>query len=187
MTLDFFVYIIALGLGLSMDTCVVSMANGLNNPKLKFRQIFLIAIPFAILQGLMPLIGYFLGYAILGIIETYLPILSFIILCLLGINMIKNGIIYNNSNNEILSQKIIWGQALATSIDALSVGFTFASLTIPQAIISTIIISIITFTLSILGFIIGKKFGDKFGKYTKILGGIILIIIGLKIILENIL
>lgn len=187
MDFNFFIYIIALGFGLSMDTCAVCMANGLNNPKLKLTHFLPLAIPFAFLHWLMPLIGYFLGYAILGVIEVYLPIISLVILSILGIHMIINGIVYDNSKPKILSHRIIWGQALATSIDALSVGFTFASFTTTQAIISSTIIFLIIFGMAILGFIIGKKFGDKMGKYAEIIGGIILIIIGLEIFLKSIL
>ncbi len=178
---------ILLGLGLAMDACAVSMANGLKEPKMFIKKILFIAFLFGFFQAMMPLVGYFIGHAFLSIIEKYIPWIALILLCVLGGNMIFEA--FKKDNNEpkgdYLTFKVLLVQALATSIDALSVGFTFADYTVNEALITAVIIAIVTFGLSTTGVFIGKKFGTKLGKKAEILGGIILIGIGLEIFISN--
>jgi len=193
---------LALGLGLAMDASAVSMANGFSYPKLKLRKIFLIAIIFGLFQGIMPLIGYFVGFAVLKYIEDFIPWIALIILGYLGIKMIVDGVVDSKENNsdknsknienvckcenKELCFKLLFTQAIATSIDALSVGLTIADYTIKNAIIAAVCITVVTFIASFIAVFLGKKFGTKLGNKAIIIGGIILIIIGLEIFITGI-
>lgn len=178
---------IMLGIGLAMDACAVSMANGLKEPKMKLNKIFLISILFGLFQGLMPLLGYMIGSSFLTKIEWIIPWIALILLTFIGIKMIIEAKKHDNeTKNKDLTLQILLVQTIATSIDALSVGFTIANYSIIDAIICVCIIAIITFILSFLSVLIGKKFGDKLGSYAEVLGGIILIIIGLEIFIKGI-
>ncbi len=175
-----------LGIGLAMDACAISMANGMKEPKMKITKISLIAIMFGFFQGAMPLIGYFIGHAILTYIEKYIPWIALVLLAILGSKMIYEGI--KNKEEEKLNELTIitlFVQSIATSIDALSVGFTFADYSIKEALLSSLIIALVTFIICFASVFIGKKFGDKLGKKAIILGGIILIAIGIEIFVTN--
>lgn len=178
-----------LGIGLAMDASAVSMANGLNDPKMKMKKCILISLMFALFQGLMPLIGYFIGNAILTKIEWLIPWIALFLLVIVGANMLYEGIKNKNDENVIdstLTFKDIIIQSIATSIDALSVGLTIANYQTFQALISVTIISIITFFICFGAIFIGKKFGTKLGNKAEILGGCILIIIGIEIFIQGI-
>lgn len=178
---------LALGLGLAMDACAVSMANGLKNPKMKISKITLIALIFGIFQGLMPLIGYFIGSVILTKIEWIIPWMALIILSIIGGKMIYEGIKNDDEiDDKALTFKLLIIQAIATSIDALSVGFTISNYSIKEALISCGLIAIVTFICCIIAVFIGKKFGIKLGNKAEIIGGIILICIGLEIFISGI-
>lgn len=185
---EFYLRSFLLGVGLAMDACAVSMANGLKEPKMKLRKLLFIAGLFAIFQAIMPLIGYFLGHAILEWIDKFIPWIALVILCFLGGNMLISGI----RNKEETKDKSLTFfnlliQAVATSIDALSVGFTIANYKIEEALLCVSIIALVTFIICIAAVCIGKKFGTKLGNKSEILGGIILIVIGLEIFLSGIL
>ena len=136
---------ILLATGLAMDACAVSMANGLNEPKMKVFKMSFISLLFALFQGAMPLIGYFIGHALFKNIEWIIPVLSLVLLSALGTKMIIDG---KNKKEDNESKKItilvILLQAIATSIDALSVGFTMSNYNIIEAVISVLVISFIT-------------------------------------------
>lgn len=186
MDLNFYLQAIFLGVGLAMDACAVSMTNGLNNPKIGVKGILLIALMFAIFQGAMPLAGYFVGHGFLKYIEKFIPWIALVLLLFLGINMIINGIKNEQKENVCgLTLKIIFVQAIATSIDALSVGFTFANYLIIEAVITVLFITIITFLICYVAVNIGKRFGAKLGSKAVILGGIILILIGINIFVRG--
>ena len=196
-----------LGTGLAMDASAVSMANGCLDPKMKVRKVFLIAIIFGLFQGAMPLIGYFIGFAVLSYIKNFIPWIALILLCFLGGRMIfealkgekkvdiNKGECENNccevsckvggAGREKLTFTNLFLQAIATSIDALSVGFTIADYTIPRALICGVIIAVVTFIISFVSVFLGKKFGTKLGKKAEILGGIILIFIGFEIFITG--
>lgn len=173
------------GIGLSMDAVAVSMADGLNDYKMKFRKALLIAGFFGVFQGLMPLIGYFIGSFFISSFVEWIPYISLIILLFLGIKMIVDSI-KNKEEEKVqkLTLYAIFVQAIATSIDALSVGFTIANYKIVDALIATSIYTIVTFLLSLISIYIGKKFGTRFEKYAGLFGGLILIAIGFKIFIE---
>lgn len=181
---------ILLGLGLAMDAAAVSMANGLEEPDLKIGKILLIALFFGLFQGMMPLIGYFVGSAVLTKIEWIIPWVALILLAIIGGKMIYDGTRHdcgcNTTEKKDLTIKTIFFQAIATSIDALSVGFTISDYSIIEAIISALLISLVTFGICIGAVYIGKKFGCKLGKSAVIFGGTILILIGIEIFIKGI-
>lgn len=178
-----------LGIGLAMDACAVSITNGLNEPKMKRSKMFFICFMFGLFQALMPLIGYFVGHAFIEYIEKFIPFIALGLLAFLGIKMIIDGIKGEESNEKekILTFGGIFMQAIATSIDALSVGLTIADYSILQAVICSIIIAIVTFIICVLAFTLGKKFGEKLGNKAILMGGVILIIVGIEIFLTGIL
>ncbi len=188
MDIEFFLQSAMLGVALAMDACAVSMSNGLNENKMKLNKILYVSFMFAFFQALMPLVGYFVGHAFIEYIEKYIPWIALILLLFLGIKMIVE-VIKNKEEDENIAKitfKVVLIQAVATSIDALSVGITISNYKILDALICALIIAIITFVICIVAHYIGKKFGDKFGNKAQIFGGIILIIIGLEIFIKGI-
>lgn len=182
---------ILLGISLSMDAFAVGLTNGLEDPNIKKKKIILVALTFGIFQGLMPLIGYLLCLPFEKYLKTIIPIVGFVILILLSINMFveaykeKNRDPNENDKNEsILSFKRLIIEAIATSIDALLVGLLFIDKELYVSLISFGIFTIVTFGLSIIAVIIGKKFGSKYSILAKILGGLILTGIAIKTLIE---
>lgn len=185
--------IIALGLGvaLAMDAFAVSMSNGLKENKMKVSKMIIVALTFAIFQGIMPLIGYLIGHAFIDYISKLIPYIALALLGFLGVKMIIDSRKCEKDENcdccnLTLTYKVLFVQAIATSIDALSSGVAFAAYNILEALISVAIISVVTFIICFVGIIIGKKFGTKLSNYADLLGGIILIIIGLEIFIKGI-
>jgi len=178
---------ILLSLGVATDAFVVATANGINHTKLNKSKILVISILFGLFQGLMPLIGYFVGNIIFSKISYLIPSVSLCILSYLGIKMILSSKESFNENIEDNSLKIkeIFFQAIATSIDALAVGLTLVNNTLPQTLLCVLIISLITFTLSYLGVILGRKIGNKITKFANLVAGIILIYIGIQIFISS--
>lgn len=184
-----------LGLGLTADAAAVSMANGLEEPNMKRSKHILIAFMYGLFQGLMPLIGYLFGSTIYNNVPqikqyNIIPIVALVILGFLGTKMVIDGIKDGKKevNDEIrkITFKLIFIQSIATSIDALSTGLTFANYNVFEALMVTFLISLVTFITCIISVIIGKKFGTKLGNKALIVGGIILIIIGLEIFITGI-
>ncbi len=179
--------ILIISLGLSMDCFAVTISNGICIPHIKKKQIFKIAFFFGVFQGIMPILGWFLGLAFKESVASIDHWISFSILSIIGLKMIIEAI--NEKPNEkkfnILNTKILITLSIATSIDAFVVGLSFAFLNI-NIIISSISIAIITFLVSILGIYIGKNFRKVISsKWAEIIGGIILIGIGTKILIEH--
>ncbi len=187
----FFLKSVLLGAGLAMDACAVSMANAFSEPQMKKRKMLLVAGAFGLFQGIMPLAGYFVGYAILSVIEKFIPWIALILLGVIGGKMIFEGVTKPKKEEKEIEAKelTIVGllvQAIATSIDALSVGFTIANYTIIMAVVCVVIVAVVTFAISFVGIILGKKFGTKLGKKAELIGGIILVLIGLEIFITGI-
>lgn len=187
----FFINSILLGIGLAMDAFSVSMANGLNDIKMNKRKIILIASVFAFFQFAMPMIGWICLHTIIQYFETFenfIPWIALILLTFIGIKMMVESTNANKEDSNIkkLSFGLLILQGIATSIDALSVGFTIAEYNLLMAFIASLIIAIVTFLLCIIGVIIGKKFGMHLSNKAQIIGGIILIIIGLEIFIKGI-
>lgn len=176
-----------LGVALAMDAFSVSVANGLNEPNMRKKKFVGIPLVFAIFQFLMPLIGYVCVHFLAEKFNPFAkaaPFIGFALLLLIGTKMIIEGLLKKEDETIITSIPILLLQGIATSIDALSVGFAIDSYTYFEAIISCIIIGVITFIICILGVIIGRKIGDKLNNKATILGGIILVIIGVVILVK---
>lgn len=190
--LMFFVNSVLFGIGLAMDAFSVSLANGLNEPQMKKSRVMLIAGTFAAFQILMPLLGWFCVHTIAELFSSFqkfVPWIALVLLLYIGGKMLLEGI----RNREEETEKTAVGagalivQGIATSIDALSVGFTIASYDTAHAVAESLIIGIVTFAICVAGVLIGRKAGTKLSGKASILGGIILIAIGIEIFLSGIL
>ena len=185
MNFAFFFTNIMLGVGLAMDAFSVSLANGLNEPCMKHRKQFAIAGTFAFFQALMPLLGYWLGVNFQSFVESVDHWIAFVLLGLIGLNMIKES---REGDEESASDSIAFKEmvvlAIATSIDALAVGITFAFLQV-NIVPAVSFIGICTFVLSMIGVKIGNVFGVRFKSKAELAGGVILILMGCKILLEH--
>lgn len=177
--------IILTSIGLAMDAFAVSICKGLSIKKYNLKKGLIIGTYFGLFQSIMPLIGYLLGSFFQNLIISIDHWIAFILLSIIGINMIKESLSNENEEcNELVDLKTMLPLALATSIDALAIGVTLAFLKV-NIIIAILNIGIITFILSVIGSKLGNKVGTKFQKKSQIIGGLILIIIGLKILLEH--
>lgn len=199
-TLIWILTAIGLGAGLAMDACAVSMSNGLAEPKMKLGKIFTIAGFFGVFQIIMPIFGYLavtvlsatLGENFTRIFGYLVPWIALTLLLILGIKMIVEGIKEgkdsNKENEESVKKLTIGGlfvQAIATSIDALSVGVIYGNVIPLEAYTTFLIIGIVTFGISFAAVFIGKKFGTIFSNKATIAGGIILCAIGLEIFFSH--
>lgn len=186
MWLELVIQSIALGVALAMDAFSVSMANGLNDPDMKKKKMCIVAGTFAGFQFAMPMIGWFCVTTIKDIFvmfEKFIPWIALILLLLIGGKMLLDGIRGGDEEegSAELGVKLLILQGIATSIDALSTGFTTSAYNVFQVFISSLIIALVTFIICIAGVRIGKKFGVRLANKAQILGGVILILIGLKI------
>ena len=182
-----FLEVFLIGIGLSMDAFAVSVCRGLKMQKLNVSQTALIALFFGGFQALMPLIGWFLGTQFESYITAIDHWVAFILLAIIGGKMIYDSCKKeedDNSDKSVLNIKELFVMAIATSIDALAVGITFAFLDV-NIWSSICIIGITTFVLSAIGVFIGHKFGAKYKSKAELAGGIILVLIGVKILLEH--
>jgi len=174
-----------LGLGLAMDAAAVSAVNGFTEPKMKLIKILFMAFLYGSFQGFMPMIGYVAGSLVVNILSNIIPYVALILLTYLGGKMIYDGIKGDDENDDDIvtgiTMKTLVLQALATSIDALSVGLIFSKSTVMEAIIQSGIIDVVTFFVSLGSFFIGKYFGTFLNDKAQIFGGIILILVGCKI------
>ena len=187
----FFVNSAMLGVGLAMDAFSVSLANGLNEPNMRKKKLCGIAAVFAIFQAAMPMIGWICVHTIVECFkafEAWIPWIALILLVFIGGKMLIEGI--KNNEEEVEKQEVGFAalmiQGVATSIDALSVGFTIAEYGLLMAIVCAMIIAVITFFICVGGLVIGKKFGTRLSNKASILGGVILIIIGLEIFITGV-
>ncbi|MBQ0110483.1 MAG: manganese efflux pump [Oscillospiraceae bacterium] len=189
MDFAFFINSILLGVGLAMDAFSVSIANGLNEPKMPKKRMSLIAGTFAVFQIIMPIIGYFCVTAFVSFykgFERFIPYIALALLLFIGGKMIIDTFKNKDDEKPATTLAELMVQGIATSIDALSVGFTIAAYDIPMALISSLIIGAVTFVICVAGLIIGKKFGTVFSKYSGVLGGVILIAIGMEIFIKGV-
>lgn len=188
--LVFFINSILLGVGLAMDAFSVSMANGLNEPKMHGRRMAMIAGVYAFFQALMPMAGWVCVHTIVEYFKKFEKFIPWIALALLGYiggKMLYEGIHGDDEKTEDkkLGFKLLIIQGIATSIDALSVGFTISEYNWIMALVCALIIAVVTFFICIGGLHIGKKFGTKLAGKASILGGVILIGIGLEIFISS--
>ena len=178
--------ILLLGIGLSMDAFAVSICKGLSAKRLQTRHYLIIGAWFGGFQALMPTIGFFLGSTFEQYITAFDHWVAFVLLAAIGANMIKESLSKEESNgNDSFSFKTMLLLALATSIDALAFGITFALLPDVNVPLAVCLIGITTFVCSAAGLKVGNLFGLKYKAKAELAGGIILILIGLKILLEH--
>lgn len=178
--------ILLIALGLSMDAFAVSIASGAGYKDLHIKHMFRIALFFGGFQAIMPLIGYIAGESFSKYISSYDHWVSFAILAFVGVKMIYESFQIEKAAKNPAELDTLLVLAVATSIDALAVGFTLSLLDLP-VMLNVAIIGIITFVLSMVGVQIGKKMGHIFENKIEMAGGLILIGIGLKILLQHIL
>ena len=173
-------------IGLSMDAFAVSVCKGLSVGRATKKQMAITGAWFGGFQGLMPLIGYLIGKSFASFITSFDHWIAFALLALIGINMIKESFSDEESCQDCsFAAKVMIVMAVATSIDALAVGITFALLPNVNIIAAVAFIGAITFTLSALGVKFGAFFGAKYKKGAEILGGSVLVLMGTKILLEH--
>ena len=191
---NFFFTSIMLGVGLAMDAFAVSLANGLNEPCMRRRRLLLIAGTFALFQFLMPLIGWVCVHTIaekFAAFEKLIPWIALVLLCFIGGKMLFEGFEKKECEDvcsyEPLALGALMVQGIATSIDALSVGFTISEYNLLQALVACLLIGVVTLFICMGGLWIGKKFGTRLANRASILGGAILIVIGIEIFLTGIL
>lgn len=173
-----------IAVGLSMDAFAVSICKGLSVKQLKLRHMMITGLYFGGFQALMPLVGYLLGIQFEHLITSIDHWIAFVLLSLIGLNMIKESRGDAEELNDSFSLKTMLPLAVATSIDALAVGITFAFLKV-NILYAVVFIGITTFVLSAAGVKIGQLFGTRFKSRAELAGGIVLILMGLKILLEH--
>lgn len=181
---------ILLGAGLAMDAVSVSVANGLEEPGMSEKKNAGIAGIFAFFQWLMPMLGWFFVTSLLSVfraVDPFLPFVSFALLLYIGGKLCLEGIKGETDENPDsgLGMKALFLQGIATSIDALSVGFTLASYRAAEALLSSVLIALTTFFLCLGALHAGKQAGAVLNRQAKILGGLILIVIGARIFIAG--
>ena len=174
-----------LAVGLSMDAFAVSVCKGLAMKHATLKSELTCGIWFGGFQGLMPLIGYFLGSSLKSLIEAYDHWIAFVLLALIGVNMIREAFSEEETQNDSFSFRTMFMMAIATSIDALAVGVSFAMVGTMNIYLSVLLIGAITAVISCAGLYIGNFFGSRYKKPSEITGGVILILIGIKILIEH--
>ncbi len=188
-SIGFFVNSLLLGVGLAMDAFSVSMANGLNEPGMSRRRMGAIAGVFAAFQALMPLAGWVCVHTVLQLFEGFtvlIPWIALILLAYIGGKMLLEGIRHKEGEEAAaVSGGGLLLQGVATSIDALSVGFTIAEYGPVMAVVCALLIAAVTFVICTAGLVIGRKFGTRLAGRASILGGAILIFIGVEIFVSS--
>lgn len=187
----FFFNNVLLGIGLAMDAFSVSIANGLNEPDMGKRKMCKIAGVFAVFQAVMPMIGWICVHTVIQyfeMFERWIPWIALILLVFIGGKMILDTVRNDGEkpDQEKVGTAALLVQGVATSIDALSVGFTIAGYGLAMAFVSALIIAAVTFCLCMAGLTFGRKLGTKFSNKATIFSGAILMMIGLEIFIKGI-
>ncbi|MCR4704374.1 MAG: manganese efflux pump MntP family protein [Saccharofermentans sp.] len=196
--IQFLLNSLLLGVGLAMDAFSISVANGIIEPDMRKSRMFKVAGVYAFAQFLMPMIGWFLVTTVAEIFTAFhklIPWIALILLLFIGGKLVFEGIRDRKQGNKDEQEKekdvskLTWGalivQGIATSIDALSVGFTIADYSVLRAFASSLIIGMVTLVICLLGLIFGKKIGSRFVSTATIIGGVILILIGIEIFVKG--
>lgn len=190
--IKFVINSILLGVGLAMDAFSVSLANGLAEPGMRRRKSAGIAATFGGFQAAMPLIGWVCVHTIASMFDWFqklIPWIALLLLAYIGGKMLLEGIRGGDSDDEEetsgLDFRSLMIQGIATSIDALSVGFAIADYNLADAVLAALVIAVVTFIICVIGLALGKKAGTKLSGKAEILGGVILIGIGLEIFISN--
>ncbi len=192
MTASFFINSILFGVGLAMDAFSISLANGLAEPKMPKKRMSMIAGVYGFFQTAMPLLGWICVRTIaeaFTAFQKFIPWIALILLLYIGGKMLLEGIRGGEDGEEgtaVLGFSALLVQGIATSIDALSVGFTIADLRFPLAFTESLIIGAVTFFICFAGLQLGKKFGTRLSGKASVLGGVILILIGIEIFIKGV-
>lgn len=175
-----------IAVSLSMDAFAVSVCKGLSLKTIKLRHCLAVGLYFGVFQALMPLLGYLLASTVAAKITDYAPYIAFVLLLLIGLNMIREAVKGDEEDCDCcsLSPKAMLPLAVATSIDALAVGISFALLDTP-IVSSVLLIGVTTFVISAVGVGLGSFIGSRFRKVASIVGGAVLVLMGVKILLEG--
>ena len=189
--ISFLLNITMLGVGLAMDAFSVSMANGLSEPAMRKRKMYGMAGVFAVFQGVMPFLGWLCVHTIVQYFtafEKWIPWIALILLTYIGGKMIFEG---RHEEGDTQQAKTVGAteiivQGIATSIDALSVGFTIAEYNWGMMLLAVFVIAAVTFLICAIGVLIGRKFGNRMAGKSQIFGGLILILIGIEIFIKGI-
>ena len=186
----FFLNSVLFGVGLAMDAFSVSLANGLDDAGMRKRRMSAIAGTFAVFQTLMPLLGWICIHTIASVLEFFeklVPWIALVLLLLIGGKMLFEGIRGQEEEGDKKPVSVggLMLQGIATSIDALSVGFTIAYYDLAAAVLEALIIGVVTFIICIAGLKIGKKIGTSLSGKASVLGGLILIFIGAEIFIKG--
>ena len=186
----FFVNSTFLGVGLAMDAFSVSLANGLNEPRMKSGKMCAIAGVFALFQALMPMLGWVCVHTIVRsfrMMERFVPWIALLLLGYIGGKMLSEGLRHKEGDEPrpAVGFGMLIMQGIATSIDALSVGFTIADYGALMALVCSLIIAAVTFCICLCGLILGRKFGTRLASKAGVLGGVILLIIGAEIFVSG--
>ena len=189
-TVSFFINSILFGLALAMDAFSVSLANGLHEPDMRLRRMCLVAGTFSLFQTLMPLIGWVCVHSIETLFASahrFIPWIALVLLLFLGGKMLIEGIRRKGTDTPVPVVGVagLLAQGVATSIDALSVGFTIADYSWQPAVVEALLIGAVTFGVCMIGLLLGKRFGARFAGKAEILGGLILIGIGVEIFITG--
>ena len=185
-----FIELFLIAVSLAMDAFAVSVSNGLILPNVKKRNAVTFGLYFGLFQFFMPIIGYFLGNKLTKYVQQFDHWIAFILLGIIGFNMIKESFSEEEEDvtkeKEILKVKNMTMLAIATSIDALAVGVTFAFIGNMNIVFACSVIGIVAFILSYAGLMIGKKIGPFFKTYAERIGGLVLVGMGIKILVQHI-
>ncbi len=186
----FFFNSVLLGVGLAMDAFSVSLANGLSFPDMKAKSVISSSLLFAFFQALMPMIGWVCVQTVVerfSSLSAFIPYIAFALLLFIGSGMIREGRRECGcaEKERTLAFSTLLLQAVATSIDALSVGFTISTYPLSMAIVAALIIAAVTFAICVSGVVIGKKFGCRYAGRASVFGGVILCLIGLEILVSS--
>lgn len=187
------VSIVLIAFGLSMDSFAVSVSSGLVLPGIRFSKAMIIAFSLALFQGLMPFIGWMMGMSMQSYLQPYDHWIAFVLLAFLGIRMIVESrkSAEERTNFNPLNPAVLVTMSVATSIDALIVGMSLAFVQMPETLlwmavlIPVLIIGSVTFFMSMLGILFGKRIGNHFGKRMEMIGGVVVLAIGFRILAEH--
>lgn len=187
----FFLNSVMLGVGLAMDAFSVSLVNGLNEPDMKKKKMFGVAGVFAFFQAAMPMIGWICVHTVIYYFQAFgkfVPWIALILLSFIGGKMLLDGIKGDEEEKDRpgVGVAALFLQGVATSIDALSVGFTIAGYGWGMAMVSALIIAAVMFVICMAGLMIGMRFGTRFAGRASVFGGVLLIVIGLEIFVKGI-
>ena len=177
--------LVIIAVGLSMDAFAVSIGKGLSLKQIKLRHVLSVGLWFGGFQALMPLIGYLLGATFTAVVSDFDHWIAFFLLCIIGFNMIRDSFSKEEEkHDDDFSFRTMLMLAVATSIDALAVGVSFAFLSV-DLWISVALIGLITFAFSAVGLKIGNIFGNKYKSKAEFTGGVVLVLMGVKILVEH--